>query len=102
MPRTTAKAGAAKKEATVPYHRRPEDMSLEDWQRALRRQFVADKDFEIVKLDGHPVFCDYRVSSPEGGRSYKVSIRDRERERNFCECLDFKTNQLGTCSTSRR
>ena len=50
-------------------------MSLEDWQRALRRQFVADKDFEIVKLDGHPVFC---------------------------ECLDFKTNQLGTCSTSRR
>lgn len=97
MKRKEKLSPAPKKEAKVPYHRQPKNMSLEEWQKALRRQFVIDKEFEITKRDGHPVFCDYAVRNPESGNQYKVSIRDRAGERNFCECLDFKTNRLGTC-----
>jgi superfamily II DNA or RNA helicase len=97
MQRKTRLKPAARREPLVPYHRQPEGMSLEDWQKALRRQFVAGKQFEIAKLPGHPVFCDYTVRNPENGNSYRVSIRDKAGERNFCECLDFKTNRLGTC-----
>ena len=82
---------------TVPYHRKPAELSLEAWQIALRRQFVTNKNFEIKKLDGHLVFCDYSVYNPETKNTYKVAIRNNEQVMNFCTCLDFKTNHLGTC-----
>lgn len=81
----------------VPYHRKPTDLSLEAWQIALRKQFVTGKDFAIKKLDGHPVFSDYSVYNPETRNTYKVAIRNNEQVMNFCTCLDFKTNHLGTC-----
>ncbi|MEI7981963.1 MAG: SNF2-related protein, partial [Bacteroidota bacterium] len=82
---------------TVPYHRKPTDLSLEEWQIALRKQFVAVKSFGIKKLDGHPVFSDYSVYNPESKNTYKVAIRNNDQVMNFCSCLDFKTNHLGTC-----
>jgi len=85
----------------VPYHRKPENMALETWQKALRKQFVTDKYFRITKLDGHPVFADYNVFNPDTKNTYKVALRDnKERAKdsmNFCNCMDFKTNRLGTC-----
>lgn len=88
----------AKKEKGVSYYKQPEGMSLEDWQIALRRQFVVDKTFGIEKIDNaHPVFGDYRVNNFETRNNYKVSIRDNRNSMNFCSCLDFKTNRLGTC-----
>lgn len=81
----------------VPYHRKPSDMSLEDWQIALRRKFVQTKAFGIVNMGDHPVFSDFRVTNPENKNIYKVSIRDNQHSMNFCSCFDFKTNQLGTC-----
>ncbi len=87
-------------EAKVPYHRKPENLSLEAWQKALRTQFVADKYFRITKLDGHPVFADYNVYNPDTKNTYKVALRDNEQgpdSMNFCTCMDFKTNRLGTC-----
>ncbi|MGA2546170.1 MAG: DEAD/DEAH box helicase [Rectinemataceae bacterium] len=93
-----AKAGAAKA-ATVPYHKKPEAMSYEAWQLALRKHYVPEEAFTIRSLGGaHPIFCDYSVYNPASGRSYKVALRDGARGRlNYCECLDFKTNRLGTC-----
>lgn len=91
------KKAKAKKPETVPYHYKPDDMTLETWQMALRKQFVRDKSFKIEKLEGHAVFCDYSVYNPETGNTYKVAIRDSNNEMNFCSCLDFKTNHLGTC-----
>ncbi|MDP1623295.1 MAG: DEAD/DEAH box helicase [Bacteroidales bacterium] len=82
---------------TVPYHRKPVDLSLEAWQIALRKQFVTGKNFEIKKLDGHPVFSDYTVYNPETKNTYKVALRNNDQAMNFCSCLDFKTNHLGTC-----
>lgn len=48
-----------KKPEAIQYHRKPINLSLEAWQIALRKQFVAGKNFTISKFDGHPVFCDY-------------------------------------------
>ena len=85
----------------VPYHRKPENLELETWQKALRKQFVTDKYFRITKLDGHPVFADYNVFNPETKNTYKVALRDNKagtaNSMNFCTCMDFKTNRLGTC-----
>ena len=86
-----------KQEATIPYHRKPHNMSLEAWQIALRKQFVTDKPFAIKRLDGHPVFTDYSVYNPVTKNTYKVAIRNNDQVMNFCTCLDFKTNHLGTC-----
>ena len=86
-----------KKPETVPYHRKPKDLSLQEWQIALRKQFVTGKIFEIKKLEGHPVFSDYLVYNPETRNTYKVALRNNDQVMNFCSCLDFKTNQLGTC-----
>jgi len=91
------KKKAEKNPDAVPYHRKPTGLSLEDWQIALRKQFVAGKDFAIKKLDGHPVFSDYTVYNPETKNTYKVAIRNNKQVMNFCTCLDFKTNHLGTC-----
>jgi SNF2 family DNA or RNA helicase len=91
------KKSIEKKPETIPYHRKPVNMSLEDWQIALRKQFVTGKSFGIKKMDGHPVFCDYSVYNPETKNSYKVAIRNNDQVMNFCSCLDFKTNHLGTC-----
>ena len=88
---------AAKKPETVPYHRKPEELTLAQWQIALRKQFVTGKRFDIKKLGGHPVFSDYSVYNPETKNTYKVALRNNDQVMNFCSCLDFKTNHLGTC-----
>lgn len=85
------------KEPTIPYNYKPENLQLEDWQMALRKQFVKNKTFGIIKLDSELVFGDYEVHNPENFNSYKVAIRSNDNSLNFCSCLDFKTNHLGTC-----
>lgn len=93
------KRGQAVKTVVVPYHRKPEALSHEAWQLALRRQFVPDIAFLIRSLGGaHRVFHDYSVHNPATGQNYKVALRDDgSGGLNYCECLDFKTGQLGTC-----
>src|SRR6266478_2320326 len=62
-----------------------------------RRERAQSEAFAITNLDpSHPVFSQFRVQSPTG-RIYSVEIRD-VRERQFaCDCVDFRTNGLGTC-----
>jgi hypothetical protein len=91
------KKAVEKKPEAIPYHRKPANLTLENWQIALRKQFVAGKSFGIKKLEGHPVFSDYMVHNPETKNTYKVAIRNNGQAMNFCACLDFKTNHLGTC-----
>lgn len=100
--RPTKKAKPSKKAITVPYHKKPESLSFVDWQKALRKQFVADHNFEIKQLPGtHHVFSDYSVFNPGSGKRYKVALRDGKTASksglNYCDCLDFRTNCLGTC-----
>jgi len=82
---------------TVPYQHKPEYLTATEWQIALRRQFAEKHPFVVENIGNHPVFSDFRVSNPENKSNYKVAIRSGNYDLNFCECMDFKTNGLGTC-----
>jgi superfamily II DNA or RNA helicase len=76
---------------------RPDEMSLEEWQRRLRKQFASEQPFRIENIGEHPIFSDYRVTNPARGSVHRVAIRSAEPGRNYCSCADFRTNHLGTC-----
>ncbi len=74
---------------------RPENMTPEQWQRALRRQVAAKEHFGIsMPFRQGDAFV---VSSAKSGRSYRVHYFGPESTSNRCECMDFKTSRLGTC-----
>ncbi|MDR1556878.1 MAG: DEAD/DEAH box helicase [Tannerellaceae bacterium] len=94
----TVKRTATAAKPAITYHHKPEHLSLEEWQKALRKQFAENKHFGIEKLGTpHSPFGDYEVKNPETGNRYKVAFRGIDSPMNFCSCLDFKTNRLGTC-----
>ena len=95
--RTTLKSRQKKKERKVSYYRKPDDMTLDEWQLALREQFGRDSKFTLKNVGEHPLFSDFILTNPDTGNEYKLAIRSRDNSANFCSCLDFKTNQLGTC-----
>lgn len=89
-----------KKKQKITYHKKPDNLSTAEWQRELRKQFIQEKglSFIIKRQDGeHPVFTDYTVENPASGGVYKVALRSKGLGLNFCTCMDFKTNMLGTC-----
>ena len=81
----------------VPYSRKPAEMSVDEWQAELRKQFATDQKFKIQNTGDHPFYSDFEVFNPETGKTYKVSIRDNVSSYNYCSCPDFKINTLGTC-----
>jgi superfamily II DNA or RNA helicase len=72
-------------------------MALEAWQSALRRQFGREQKFLLENVGGQPFFSDFLVTNPVSKSTYRVAIRGQEPGINFCACLDFQTNALGTC-----
>jgi superfamily II DNA or RNA helicase len=86
-----------KKAAKLSRLTKPEDMSLEDWQIELRRQFGREQAFAIKNLGDHPVFSEFEVVNPQSHARYRVAIRGTALADNFCSCPDFATNALGTC-----
>lgn len=70
-------------------------MTLEQWQKALRRQAATKEYFGIKKPFGED--SPFVVSSAKSGRSYRVHFYGRDSCFNRCECMDFKTSGLGTC-----
>ena len=91
MPKTKTKV------IKIPYYFKPNELSYEDWQILLRKQFGQDQTFDFKNIDKHPIFSDFEIKNKTTQKTYKVSIRDQKRDKNFCSCLDFKTNKLGTC-----
>ncbi len=81
----------------VSRNRRPEGMSLEDWQIALRRQFGRDQDFSVTNIGDDLVFSEFKVHNAVSGNTYRVAIRGTKLGDNYCSCPDFETNHLGTC-----
>lgn len=77
--------------------RKPEEMSLEQWQIALRRQFAQKQDFSLANLGGEPVFSEFLVTNPQSEGEYRVAIRGQGLGDNYCSCPDFAVNTLGTC-----
>ncbi|MBI1839434.1 MAG: DEAD/DEAH box helicase [Verrucomicrobia bacterium] len=77
--------------------------TMHDWRTtdeqelARRRQRAAEESFWIKNLQAaFPVFSNFEVGSPKGGR-YAVEIRDLRSRQFSCSCVDFRINGLGTC-----
>lgn len=81
----------------VSQRRKPENMNLEAWQVALRKQFAADQSFKLKNIGGEPIFSEYEVTNPETHRTYRVAIRGEGLGVNYCSCPDYAVNTLGTC-----
>ena len=77
--------------------RKPADMSLETWQRELRRQYGREQPFGLTNVGAERVFSDFDVRNPQSGSTYRVAIRGGRPGENHCTCADFATNVLGTC-----
>jgi hypothetical protein len=81
----------------IPHIHKPEDMSLEAWQIALRRQFAQEQKFRVKNIGAEPIFSEFHVTNPASGKAYRVAIRGERLGDNYCSCPDFATNTLGTC-----
>ncbi len=81
----------------VSYYKRPENLTLDEWQFSLRKKYAEQHYLLIEKIGTEEVFSEYIVRNPDRKSSYSVSIRNKDNSRNFCSCFDFKTNKLGTC-----
>ncbi len=77
--------------------RKPEDMPLEQWQIALRKQFAQKQNFRLKNMGDEPIFSEFTVTNPETGGEYRVAIRGQRIGDNYCSCPDFAINTLGTC-----
>lgn len=76
---------------------RPEGMDVEEWQRRLRRQIAAKEVLSITPHESESAYGVFDVLNPKSRRHYKVVYRGMDSRWNYCSCMDFRTNQLGTC-----
>ena len=86
-----------KKDEKLSYTIKPPQMSLEEWQTGLRKKAAQNERFIIKPYDHGEEPGAYHVTNSVSGRSYKVVYRGENSLWNFCSCMDYKTNQLGTC-----
>ncbi len=77
--------------------KKPEALSIEEWQTVLRKQIAEKSEFNIRNNAEGLVYSDYSVYNPVTKNMYKVALRSSDNSLNYCSCYDFKTNQLGTC-----
>lgn len=70
---------------------------LREEQIDIRRQRAKASRFTIENLGKKRVFSDYRVTNPESGGQYTVTVHGFDVGDNACTCPDFKSNTLGTC-----
>jgi SNF2-related domain/Helicase conserved C-terminal domain len=76
---------------------KPDYLTLEAWQVALRKQFGREQKFKLENVGDHAIFSDFQVTNPQSKHTYRVVIRGSGLADNFCSCPDFATNTLGTC-----
>ncbi|MFH1718721.1 MAG: DEAD/DEAH box helicase [Planctomycetota bacterium] len=95
--RAGKKSSKGRKVAKISRLRKPEDMPLEQWQIALRRQFGQQQNFRLKNIGDEPVFSEYMVTNPQTKGEYRVAIRGQRIGDNYCSCPDFGVNTLGTC-----
>jgi superfamily II DNA or RNA helicase len=86
-----------RKKRKVSRLRKPEELSLEAWQVALRKQFATVQKFKLKNIGSEPVFSEFEVTNPETKGAYRIAIRGKDLGVNYCSCPDFAVNTLGTC-----
>lgn len=78
-------------------NKKPEHLSESEWQYGLRVQMAEQTLFEIKPISKDSIYVDYIVQNINVKSAYKVAFRGQYSHGNYCECYDFKTNQLGIC-----
>jgi hypothetical protein len=76
---------------------KPDRMTLEEWQRLLRKQVAGEEVMNVAAVDEKNLPGEYEVKNPQTKQVYKVVYRGDGSPWNYCSCLDFKTNHLCTC-----
>lgn len=76
---------------------KPDDLSLEEWQRILRKQYAEQQNYKLINTGDHPIFSNFQLNSTDSGKTYKIAIRGDASGDNYCSCPDFRINYLGTC-----
>ena len=92
-----ATAHPSRKKRKLSRLRKPEDMSLADWQRGLRQQFAVEQSFKLHNCGPNRVFSEFEITNPQTKRTYRVVIRGESPGVNYCSCPDYAVNTLGTC-----
>lgn len=92
--RKTSKGHKTKKISRL---RKPEDMPLEQWQIALRKQFGQKQAFRLKNIGDEPILSEFMVTNPQTNGEYRLAIRGQRIGDNYCSCPDFAVNTLGTC-----
>jgi len=90
------KAGAPRPRRISPL-RKPQDMTLEQWQIALRRQSAREQRFRVENIGKESIFSEFSLNNPKTDGRYRVAIRGPQAGDNYCSCPDFAVNALGTC-----
>lgn len=90
--------GKSNKGAAINAVHCPKDMSLETWQRTLRKNSAKNESETIhvkeLTTEGENLF---NVVNSKSGRVYRVEYFGLSNPMNRCECMDFRTNCIGTC-----
>ena len=76
---------------------KPDKMTLEEWQRALRKQIAGEEAMAVAAVDEKNLPGEYEVKNPQTKQTYKVVYRGEGSPWNYCSCMDFKTNHLCAC-----
>lgn len=76
---------------------KPKGLSLEEWQRILRKQYDEQQTYKLENTGNHPLFSEFNFISHESGKVYKIAIRGNAPGENYCSCSDYSINNLGTC-----
>lgn len=76
---------------------KPDNMTLEEWQRALRKQIAGEETMAVAAVDEKNLPGEYEVKNPQTKQTYKVVYRGEDSPWNYCSCMDFKTNRLCAC-----
>lgn len=92
-----ARSAKVAKEIKLSRTQLPDDLSVVEWQRGLRRQFGREQAFCLENTGDETFFSDFCVTNPQSKSAYRVAIRGTQPGDNFCSCPDYSTNELGTC-----
>lgn len=91
------KSSKSNKIKRISHLKKPEDMLLEQWQIALRKQMAEKQNFRLKNVGNEPILSEFAVTNQETGGRYRVAIRGQQAGDNYCSCPDFAINTLGTC-----
>lgn len=95
--KTRKKKSQAVRTPKISWVVKPDKMTLEEWQRALRKQIAGEEAMDVAAVDEKNLPGEYEVKNPQTKQTYKVVYRGEGSPWNYCSCMDFKTNHLCAC-----